>query len=459
MKPFDPAKVLFYTVSLMALVGGAFVLGVHAGSEQNAAYRFIQGVETSVTSSLVTTATELPTLTGLAPTHFLQPSRHRGAGVTVNDLGTDQRDLILLAGFFDHGNELRLIRRNGEVVTRWPVSFRKLFPNPEAFIPKEQIPATDWNVDTHGALALPDGSIVFNFEWSGLVKLDRCGQVVWTVPRRTHHSVERADDDTFWVGERRLVGSNPLPPFDPPYEEDAVLNVSADGRILAEHSVPQLFYDNGLAAVLTAGQPLHNGAPWDRELVHLNKVAALPRAMANDFPMFAPGDLLLSLRNRNLLAVVEPGTWRIKWWHLGPYLRQHDPEFVRGGQIVVFNNNIYRSAAAGPIDWLITPVTTPRISNLMQINPGTNAASVVYGMREDQELLSIVRGKIDPTPRHGFLVTEFDGGRAFEIDQSKRIVWEYINRYSPQAVAEITEARLYPASYFTAQDWSCPAHK
>jgi hypothetical protein len=80
-------------------------------------------------------------------------------------------------------------------------------------------------------------------------------------------------------------------------------------------------------------------------------------------------------------------------------------------------------------------------------------------MREDQELLSIVRGKIDPTPRNGFLVTEFDGGRAFEIDQSKRIVWEYINRYSPQAVAEITEARLYPASYFTVQDWSCPTHK
>src|SRR5262245_18004033 len=100
--------------------------------------------------------------------------------------------------------------------------------------PKGFAPATDWNIDTHGVVALPDGSMVFNFEWGGLVKLDRCGHLQWSVHRQTHHSVERAEGGGFWVPGRRLVTKgNPFPPYDPPFQEDTILRVSDEGRILA----------------------------------------------------------------------------------------------------------------------------------------------------------------------------------------------------------------------------------
>ncbi len=70
-------------------------------------------------------------------------------------------------------------------------------------------------------------------------------------------------------------------------------------------------------------------------------------------------------------------------------------------------------------------------------------------------MLSVIRGKIDLTSSGGLLVTEFEGGRVVESDAAGNVVWEYINRYSPEEVAEITEARVYPKSYFNVSEWTC----
>lgn len=70
-------------------------------------------------------------------------------------------------------------------------------------------------------------------------------------------------------------------------------------------------------------------------------------------------------------------------------------------------------------------------------------------------MLSVVRGKLELTENDGLLVTEFEGGRAFETDATGHIIWEYMNRYDSDEVAEITEARLYEANYFSVPDWSC----
>ncbi|MGH6901957.1 MAG: hypothetical protein ACREIR_04390, partial [Geminicoccaceae bacterium] len=81
---------------------------------------------------------------------------------------------------------------------------------------------------------------------------------------------------------------------------------------------------------------------------------------------------------------------------------------------------------------------------------------VVFGGKKNQELFSIYRGKVDSTPSGGLIITEFEGGRAIEIDRGGNVVWEYLNRYDLDEVAEITEARVYPATYFTVTDWACP---
>ena len=451
----DVSRVLFSTVSIICGLGLSFAFGPYSGANETVLYKAVTDLKTRVEEALETTFEEASTLSRIHPKHFLQPARYEGSGVTVNDV-PDETDLILLSGFFGDTNELRLIRRDGSVVVRWPVRFWDVFPNPSHLtVP----PATDWNVDTHGALVLADGSVVFNFEGSGLVKLDRCGDLIWALPRKTHHSVERAEDGGYWVPGRRVVpqqSDSTFSPFEAPLVEDTLLRVSEDGEVLAEISVPGIFYDNGLEALLTAtGHSFQSGMEWDREIVHLNKIQELTSDLADDFPLFEAGDLALSIREMNLVMVIDPETREIKWLRIGPWLRQHDPEFKAGGTIVVFNNNLYRTVyGTGPET---SQNSIPRVSNLIEIDPVSGTYRVIYGGSKGQEMLSVVRGKHDITRKNGFLITEFEGGRVFEVDAEGHIIWEYINRYSEEEVAEITEARVYPRNYFSVSDWTCEA--
>ena len=446
----DLPKLLFVAVTASAVIGGSFAVGMHSGLTRNAAYAFVHGLYSSIKQAIH--AVDETSL--LEPDHLLQPSRGQGAGVTVNGASTDGA-LVLLAGFFEKSNELRLVRRDGSVVRRWPVTFSKLFPD-ASHMSDDVRPATDWNIDLHGALALPDGSIVFNFEYGGLTKLDRCGRTVWTLAHMTHHSIEPAAGGGFWVPGRRYhaAGSKtPFPPFAPPFTEDLVLRVSDDGKIQGEFSVPALFYDNGLTALLTAtGDDFRRGRDWDHEIVHLNKIAELSAERAGKFPMFEAGDLMLSLREMNLVMVVEPADRSVKWWQIGPWVRQHDPQFARDGRLTVFNNNAYKDGLKG----YRSDPALPRVSNILAMDPATREISVRYGGRAGQEMLSVLRGKQQETAE-GLFITESEAGRVIETDADGNVVWEFVNYFDDENVAEITEARLYPKGYFTVADWSCTA--
>jgi hypothetical protein len=442
--------VFVITCSIIVLIG-SFSAGFYTAYTRTGLFESIREARNAIKLSLDVLRVNVLS----EPIHHLQRARHQGGGVTRN-LHPDDGSLILLSGLFNNGNELRLIRRNGDIVVRWPVSFSTLFPNTQHM---EQPPATDWNVDIHGALVEADGSVVFNFENGGLVKLDRCGKTTWTVSHPTHHSVERAKDGSYWVPGRRYVttGESEYPPFEVPYKEDLIINVSKDGKIVSEASVPAILYENGLEALFTAtGNYVDREFIthwWDRELVHLNKIEILDADLAVNFPQFEAGDLLLSFRDLNLILVANPETFRIKWHQTGPWLRQHDPEFDTDGTITVFNNNTYNVFQRSRYTSNLS--TAPRTSNIVRVDPRTGRTEIEFGQLPGQEMLSVIRGKHEITDSGGFLITEFEAGRVFETDSNGNIVWEYINRYDDQRVGEITEARLYPAAYFDVKDWTC----
>jgi hypothetical protein len=453
MKPFDISKIIFYAVLTFAALGGSFGFGLYNAAEKTKIYRKINRLAYKIIVSFKVIEAESATIAKIHPDHFVQPARYKGKGVTINRVGFNKNDLLFMAGFFENGNQLRLIERDGTIVAKWPVKFHDIIKD-NSYIKKE--PTTNWNVDTHGALALPDGSVVFNFEYCGLVKLDQRGNVIWILERETHHSVERSEKGGFWVPGRRHYPRNkksPFPPFHTPFKEDTILHVSKDGKILKEISVPGLFMKNGLEALLTVTG--HNIMPvqkWDHEILHLNKISELSNELAKDFPMFEAGDLALSIRESNLIMVINPDTQKVKWWRIGPWIRQHDPEFKKGGLISVFNNNCY-GTALNPNSLEQCPLDAPRVSNIMALDPVTDEFSVIYGGKPGQQMLSIIRGKHDFSADGGLLITEFEGGRVFEVDKDGNIIWEYINRYDEDEVAEITEARVYPKKYFQKVSW------
>lgn len=57
-------------------------------------------------------------------------------------------------------------------------------------------------------------------------------------------------------------------------------------------------------------------------------------------------------------------------------------------------------------------------------------------------------GKQQPLENGNILIAEADGGRAFEVTRDGEVVWEFINRWSEDQVAVITEAQRLPTDYF-----------
>ncbi|QGY39212.1 hypothetical protein GM415_03425 [Pseudodesulfovibrio cashew] len=437
MKKADPSKILFYCSLYSTILLLTLSIGLYCGIKKN----FVYGLYHKIFNDLKLLYAEKSTLTGTTPSHFLQKARKPGAGVTINEVGGN--DLILLSGFFDKSNELRLIRRDGTVLKKWKVAYSHFFPKPDFF---PTAPNTDWNIDTHGALILPDGSVVFNYEYGGTVKLDKLGNLVWKVRKSTHHSLEVNHDGSFWVPGRIYASPEDKSnlPFPCPHKLDSLIKISRGGEVLREISVPGLFMKNGLESLLTSnGRRLERHMRWDEEIVHLNKIVELSPSLAPKFDKFQSGDLLLSLRTYNMLLVVSPESETIKWWHIGPWKRQHDPEFAPDGTITVFNNNSYYLTDAADF-----------FSNIIKIDPITNESHVILGHETGVDFASKVRGKHQLTPSGGLFITEFEGGRVFETDKSGKIIWEYINRYDNDNVAEITEARVYPADYFEVKEWA-----
>ncbi len=233
------------------------------------------------------------------------------------------------------------------------------------------------------------------------------------------------------------------------------MKVSEDGGVLTEISLPKLFYDEGLEALLTLGGHRVLRVAGHSEIFHFNKIAELSSDIANHFPMFEAGDLLLSFRERNLILVLDPDMKKIKWWKIGPWLRQHDPEFKAGGTITVFNNNAYTENLFGANLEDECKDKVPCISNIVEIDPVSGDHSIIYGNTKGQEMFTLIKGRHKLTQNGGLFVAEFEGGRVFETDAAGRIIWEYINRYDSDEVAGITDARIYPARYFSVSDWSC----
>lgn len=437
MRRPDLAKYLF----LGSSVGLVFSYGVVVGSYQVFPFEILQFGKNSVEQVW----RERASITRIRPEMHLDSARYDGSGVTRADTGRMTPGLTLISGFFIDKNELRLIKEDGTLVRRWPVRHSEIFPDSYEFQPRGLAPATDWNVDLHGAMALPDGSVVFNFEYNGLVKLDRCGGVEWTLPIRTHHFVESASDGGFWVGGRRYIeGATAFLPFVSPYDEDTVLKVSADGAVVAEISVPGILFKNELQSLLLANGNSDVTTRDDLEIVHLNDVEELTEGLEDRFPQFSAGDLLMSLRHLNLIMVVDPMTEVVKWHQTGPWIRQHDPDFLANGRISVFNNNVDDSGGK-----------TFGGSNLIEIDPISGESLVKHQLVDGRSWYTAVRGRHQVLPNGNVLIVESLAGRVFEVTPEGEVVWEFINRYDEDEVARINDATRYAEGYFSVDEWAC----
>ncbi len=226
-----------------------------------------------------------------------------------------------------------------------------------------------------------------------------------------------------------------------PVVEDFALKVSPNGEIMQEVSLLDALYKAGYQYLFwKIGKRKHS------DIAHLNKIEALNSSMADQYPLFEPGDILVSMRFINAVFVLDPATSEVKWLTTGPFLEQHDPKFIGNGWIAIFDNNTDGSQQGQYLGG----------SRIIAVKPGADKVRVLYPTELSQPFYTSAGGKFQMLENGNLLITEARAGRVFETNSSGLTVWEWIHEpYNDDLVPEVLEGSRYKLTPAKISLWSC----
>lgn len=423
----DTLAPVFFAAGLLALVAGyAFFAGKH----ELFPYRLVSGAEDSARgvweAYIRPPPVDRPARPGTPP----------GGGAVVHDAARMAPGVTFVTAYGPEGFGGYILDRDGRKLHEWRARLSEVFGR----APHLMWQARDQVVAWHGAHLFPNGDVLFNFQdWSfpfgsGLVKLDKDSKVVWKLARNTHHDVTVEADGTIWVPAHNYRPDG-LPGWEaylrPWFYEDTVLKVSPEGEVLDEISVLEAF--RGRLGPMTASYDGPVETRSGQDPIHLNSVKVLPEAWAGRFPQFGAGDLLVSLRNINTVAVIDRGTRQVKWTMVGSFVRQHDAEYLPNGNIMVYDNVGGDPRCGG--------------TRILEIEPVSQAVVWRYDGCGGTPFHSDTRGMQQPLPNGGVLTIEPHGGRILEVARDGSLVWEYHNVIAgggAPRVGVVTQAERFP---------------
>lgn len=312
----------------------------------------------------------------------------------------------------------RLIDMQGRVVHEWHRPFAAIWPDhpQRADAPDER--AVAWRY----AQLFPGGDIITTVkahaespEGCGLVKLDKDSNVIWAVGQHFHHQFSVAADGRIYalahdwrrVSDRPVAGAPFLPD---PVLEDFVVELSPDGKELSRLSLLDAMAAPGARELLgsAASAGFHANA-WDP--LHPNDVEVIGADFASHHEFLKPGMVLVSFRDVDALVVLDPKTGGVAWTMRGPWLRQHDPDLLGNGNVLLFDNEGNKAGGGS--------------SRLLEIEPSTGRVVWSYTGLPQQPFESELAGGQQRLPNGNTLAAEDYGGRLVEVTPDGRTVWEY----------------------------------
>jgi hypothetical protein len=149
----------------------------------------------------------------------------------------------------------------------------------------------------------------------------------------------------------------------------------------------------------------------------------LSRKLAPHFPRFKAGQVLLSIRHLDAIAVLDVEQRAIVWAARGPWLAQHDAQFLDNGRLLIFDN-----------------LGAPQGSRVLEYDPESQALPWSYSGEGGGAFFTAERGMSQRLPNGNTLIVDSQGGELFEVTRDREKVWccavqGFINfgrRYAPE---------------------------
>jgi hypothetical protein len=328
-------------------------------------------------------------------------------GFVVRDTQFVDDGYLLMARYSgEHGQVVVDLRRVAgfELVHRWVPPIAEIIKRGNRDEPTGKLNVGKAEFRVQHPLLLEDGGIVFGHGEGYLARIDRDSRVRWVNSHHFHHSIEKLIDGNLVVN----ININP-PSADYGWRDDGYAVVSLDGEILETHSVTKILQDNGYGGLLTG--MCRNRANDD--CLHFNDA----QPIFEDKGLAKRGDLALSIRNPNIVAIYRPGDNEIVALQFGPWVQQHDVNILADGRFSIFNNFKFKGGREpGRLS-----------SNVMIWDPVKGSVESPYDAIFDQaDLFTETGGRSRILPNGDVYVEETERHRLLRVAPDG-IRWEYVN--------------------------------
>ena len=341
---------------------------------------------------------------------FWQPERQPERGVTINDADAFPGYTLYTSG---DASEATLIDLDGRVAHRWALPYSAIWDDTSPVKQPQPDQFTYWRK----AALLPNGDLLAIFvatgdtPWGyGMVKVDKDSRVIWRYLGQTHHDFDIAADGRIYAltHEMRRTTFDKHPQITVPRLDDFLVVLSPDGEELKKVSILDALADSPYERLL-------NRVAWynKHDFIHTNNVDLIDTDDAAVLPFAKEGQVLLSFRDIDTIAVLDVDAERIVWARRGAWLAQHDPDVLANGNILLFDN--------------MGSFGEHGRTRVLEIDPKTGAEVWSYAGDSEHPFESEARGALQRLPNGNTLITESHGGRLFEVTADGRVVWEFVN--------------------------------
>lgn len=262
----------------LAAICGALLIGA-AGIFIGALFGPVRAPLRNAGEAAMLMASNWRAVSGLKPTEHIERLRPDLSAPRSADITKAQPGVTLATGLFGDRLGARVIGADGVVLHEWPVDFFDVMPEGKLY---------RYEALVHGAHLYENGDLLINIDKKGMMRVSACGDVVWLNTSQTHHSIDIDDDGFIWAprGPVRKTAPNL---FSHPFYIDEIVRIDpATGAETQVIDLTQVFIDSGAPARLTS---LSKFFP---DILHVNDVEILGADDASAFPMFAPGDIMIS---------------------------------------------------------------------------------------------------------------------------------------------------------------------
>jgi hypothetical protein len=270
-----------------------------------------------------------------------------------------------------------------------------------------------------------DGGVIFSSGEGMMIKLNEKSNLEWSNTRHFHHSIEYGLEENTYISQ--IIMNEPLFLKDgrefSEIRNDGYVIFDGSGMILEERSIAQILYDNGYEGLLF-GQ-----SKWEKDRVHLNDAEFITKTDS----FVKRGDIMLSSRHLSTVFLYRPSTDKIIWLKTGPFLHQHDINYLGDGEFSILGNDNIRNPNNDA--WAINEYSSIYIYDMKYDKIYKNDLLTKIKMRMESE------GRLKILNNNLFFINNKE--QALIVDRNGEIIFGYSHPFNENSIGAMHWSRFY----------------